>query len=572
MFRNPNTKQRGRGRNNNNSNHFDASLNEALGQSSFGQPQEKNHTPKPTFSFITPTKKKPFQPKKASPMLVDDTDKQSRVTAADRAQRFGSTSKSADYDRMKKNRVAERQQAIEDGLIPDPNAPVRLEDAIDFRGTCEAKCPDFEILEREIQNGLDALEMDTFGNADKNRVVKAYRRSAAGNEQPLPSDVRTPRSLVSTLNYLIDEVLAQQPLEKCHAFIRDRTRSIRQDFTLQNIRDVTAVQVHERIARFHILCLHEMCELDESKFSEQQETEQLRKVLLSLMEFYDDLREEGIETENEPEFRAYHMLSHIRDQDVVRQAQTLPVHIFRHPYMTRAIEFFGLAQRNNEIMETSSRRNKPENVEASQNFYSKFFKLIADPGTPFLMACMLECHFADIRKGALKAMNVSYMMKAGGVEAEHVRQVLAYDSLKHLLNEVALYGIPLDMSLDEPTICFGQKHYRTKTPIFVEPLSNPSQKKSIQLVEPKKNGQSFQSIIYGEQTHFERHQPIPFTSQPNVHQPISITNVFKPKAPVSASFTYSELTGEPAQFKKKDLVYSKQQQDKQRELEQLEGK
>lgn len=152
---------------------------------------------------------------------------------------------------------------------------------------------------------------------------------------------------------------------------------------------------------------------------------------------------------------------------MARQAQTLPIHVFRHPYMTRALEFHALAQRNNEIMETSSRRNKPENIEASQNFYSAFFRLIADAKTPFLMACMLECHFADIRKGALKAMNVSYMIKAGGVEAEHVRQVLAYDNIKQLLQEVHLYGIVIDMSLGVPTICFGQKHYRTKIPIFI---------------------------------------------------------------------------------------------------------
>jgi hypothetical protein len=193
-------------------------------------------------------------------------------------------------------------------------------------------------------------------------------------------------------------------------------------------------------------------------------------VLLSLIEFYDDLREEGIETENEAEFRAYYMISHIRDQDVARQAQTLPINIFRHPYLQRALEFHALAQRNNEIMETSSRRNKPLNTEACQNFYSTFFRLIADPNTTFLMACMLECHFADVRKGALKAMNVSYMMKAGGVEAEYVRQVLAYDTLQQLLQEVHLYGISIDMSLNEPTIRFGQKHYRTKVPIFVGKL------------------------------------------------------------------------------------------------------
>jgi hypothetical protein len=77
------------------------------------------------------------------------------------------------------------------------------------------------------------------------------------------------------LDYLIDEVLSNNTLEQCHAFVRDRTRSIRQDFTLQNLRDITAVAAHERIARFHILCVHEMCEV--GQFSMQQELEQLNK-------------------------------------------------------------------------------------------------------------------------------------------------------------------------------------------------------------------------------------------------------------------------------------------------------
>lgn len=67
----------------------------------------------------------------------------------------------------------------------------------------------------------------------------------------------------------------QGDLEDSHGFVRDRTRSIRQDFTLQNSRGIEAVQAHEIIARYHILCLHEMCE--NKGFSEQQEMEQLRK-------------------------------------------------------------------------------------------------------------------------------------------------------------------------------------------------------------------------------------------------------------------------------------------------------
>lgn len=79
------------------------------------------------------------------------------------------------------------------------------------------------------------------------------------------------------MDYLVSEILAKHAIDKCHKFVRDRTRSIRQDFTLQNIRDISAVHTHERIARFHILSLHEMCEYDEGTFSLPQEMEQLHK-------------------------------------------------------------------------------------------------------------------------------------------------------------------------------------------------------------------------------------------------------------------------------------------------------
>lgn len=60
-----------------------------------------------------------------------------------------------------------------------------------------------------------------------------------------------------------------------HPFLRDRTRAIRQDFTMQNDRSALAVECHERIARYHILCLHRLREWE--NFSESQELEQLRK-------------------------------------------------------------------------------------------------------------------------------------------------------------------------------------------------------------------------------------------------------------------------------------------------------
>lgn len=60
---------------------------------------------------------------------------------------------------LKEKRVIERANAIKNGLIPDPSKPMRLADAIDFRGTLQHMCSRFEQVEREVQNMLDPLEM-----------------------------------------------------------------------------------------------------------------------------------------------------------------------------------------------------------------------------------------------------------------------------------------------------------------------------------------------------------------------------------------------------------------------------
>ena len=64
-------------------------------------------------------------------------------------------------------------------------------------------------------------------------------------------------------------------LRYTHGFIRDRTRGIRQDFTYQrHVGILENIECHERIARFHILAIHELGKLEDGQFL-KQETEQL---------------------------------------------------------------------------------------------------------------------------------------------------------------------------------------------------------------------------------------------------------------------------------------------------------
>ena len=59
---------------------------------------------------------------------------------------------------LKKLRQAERERAIAEGKIADPNKQMRLEEAVTFVGECQDMCPEYEREEREFQNGLDKYE------------------------------------------------------------------------------------------------------------------------------------------------------------------------------------------------------------------------------------------------------------------------------------------------------------------------------------------------------------------------------------------------------------------------------
>ena len=82
--------------------------------------------------------------------------------------------------------------------------------------------------------------------------------------------------LQRTLDYLFTTLLGADPdLKATHSFIRDRTRSIRQDFSVQSDKSDISIACHERMARYHIHALHVLCANE--GFSVQQEMEQMKK-------------------------------------------------------------------------------------------------------------------------------------------------------------------------------------------------------------------------------------------------------------------------------------------------------
>lgn len=369
-------------------------------------------------------------------------------SSTERQQRFESTGANK-FERLRAQREVERSNAIRDGLIDDPSKPKELDYALKFIGTCMDMCPEFEREQREFQKNLERWETNPdTGHVDQALAVKAFHRPAAGNEQALPSDVRPPEVLVKTLDYLIEKlVCGEEPLENTYFFVRDRTRSIRQDFTLQNYHGEEAIYCHERIARYHILCLHMLCQ--SSSFSEQQELEQLRKVLHSLQEFYNDARRSGKECPNEAEFQAYTILVHLREPDMMRQALLLPSNVLWSTNVQKAIKLYMLAQKNNDRVHRLVQRN----TEAAQNFFTMLFKTVASQRTSYLAACILENHFPSIRKGALKAMRSAYSSRHNPMPIEDLVRMLGFEDEEEAALNCENYGI--DVVRDETGAAIG---------------------------------------------------------------------------------------------------------------------
>ncbi|GHJ87686.1 hypothetical protein NliqN6_4088 [Naganishia liquefaciens] len=342
-----------------------------------------------------------------------------------RAQRFATNLEGNRFRELEQSRIQERKQAIAQGLIADPNKPTSLENAIEFVGTCTEMCPLFEREEREFKKNVHPLEQKGGqpGRIDPQKAVTMYHRSAAGIDQPLPTDVRTPATLKRTLDYLFYTVMKTQPpdlaepptpltaLRYTHGFIRDRTRGIRQDFTYQrHVGILENIECHERIARFHILAIHELGKLEDGQFL-KQETEQLNKTLISLIELYDDQRLDGRTCRNEPEFRAYQLLSHLNDNEVARTILDLPNEIFGHPHLQLVFTFRSLAQRNFDTQKVGSKYN----AEISLNFFSQYFKRVKKRDVPFLIACLAQTKFGDVRRAGIRALMRAYPAPPQGV-------------------------------------------------------------------------------------------------------------------------------------------------------------
>lgn len=112
-----------------------------------------------------------------------------------------------------------------------------------------------------------------------------------------------------------------------------------------------------------------------------------------------------------------------------------------------------------------AKSRRSANTEAAQNHFSRFFSLIARPSTPFLLACLLEAHFTDVRKGALKALKSSILEALKPFPVHTVTEMLGFnddDDTAAFASALALpviadpeSGAPLAIKLNKKSVVSG---------------------------------------------------------------------------------------------------------------------
>ncbi|OBT67250.1 hypothetical protein VE03_02677 [Pseudogymnoascus sp. 23342-1-I1] len=406
------------------------------------------------------------------------------------------------WNTTKAYRAKVRTVLMNKGLIDDPDKPKKLSEAIDFKGTCDGMCPRFEqitrIMEHDVKNLEKELAFDGSLWPAPQKMIKAYGRSSAGQDAPLPSDIRMPSALRKTLDYLIQDVLGDENrLATVHNFLWDRTRSIRRDFTFQQASLTAAdyideVYCLETIARFHVIALHQMSDPFNTSddFSEHQEIEQLGRTLLSLIHTYEDCKSQKIPCDNEAEFRAYFVIYHARNPAMMEAVQDWGKDFWESDEIQTAT---ALVECLHNIWEINGPLKPQSASEIALNMYSRFFKIIRQPEVSYTTACFAEIHFNSVRKTALMTILSAYRKQreqSTDWTLPTLNTYLHFDTLDDAEAFIEGHGLYIKEGPEEAYLDFNSGSSLT------EPETKIKQPHSKKLVESKRGQKTLPACIY----------------------------------------------------------------------------
>ncbi|KAK8040812.1 GANP/Nin1/mts3/eIF-3 p25 family protein [Apiospora phragmitis] len=415
----------------------------------------------------------------------------------------GARNSRAAMDSFRQEHKAYREKArkslVKADLVDEEGKQRRLDEALIFKGICEEMCPEWEKIIRITENDVKLAEkVDRNGDMIPcpTRMVTRLARSAAGQELPLPMDVRSPAALRRSLDYMIDQLIPTDDLLATrHHFLWDRTRAIRKDFIPQGpAMNAEEVQDHiyclETIARFHVTSLHLLSQpgFAAEDFSEQQEREQLSKTLMSLDQAYDSCATNGIKCENEAEFRGYYALFFANETGLKEKVQRWPDWLWESDGVRTAMCLV-------EAIENTSRLHGPLSpwapADMAMNIASIFFTIVGSPQISYTMACFAEIHFSMVRQSMLQVIKKAYSRPRDGpkdLNPEFLRRKLYFDTDDEAVAFAELHGLHFEEDNNRRYLVLNPRQQMDE-PRVPHSFSNG-------LVERKRSDRSLAEIIH----------------------------------------------------------------------------
>lgn len=392
--------------------------------------------------------------------------------------------------------------------IDDPEKRRRLQDALPFKGICEDMCPEFErvarIAEYDVKTEEKKQGPDGSMWPEPSKMVKKFGRSAAGQDAPLPMDVRSVAALGRTVDYLFKDLLqSENNLPSMHNFLWDRTRAVRKDFTFHSSksREEMKVMAHvfETITRFHAVALHLLSRkgFANEDFDQKQEIEQLGRTLLSLMEAYNVCKELGVVCPNEPEFRAYYLLLNAHDPSIPKRILTWGKETwFQSPEVQTALSLITVMD---DIRETKGPLKPRRPPTLSGTAFRTFFSIVEHPRVSYTMACIAEVHFTYVRQNILKNFVKGYARHRDAprtITASDLNKIMRFDTDEEAVEFVELHDFefstwvpPGKNPVSEPYLLLNNKKRGVPSPRVRQAYSG-------KLVERKRTTESIVDAIY----------------------------------------------------------------------------
>ncbi|KAJ0795123.1 hypothetical protein HanPI659440_Chr04g0146911 [Helianthus annuus] len=270
----------------------------------------------------------------------------------------------------------------------DNNGP---EDLRNLTGSCPYMCPVDERSRRERLRDLAVFER-LNGNPSLSSsalAVKKFCRTIS-TKDVRDVDLRPIFVLEDTLNHLLDIFGSKsQPFEVIHDFVFDRTRSIRQDLSMQGIMTGDqAIRIYERIVKFHIVSHYKLQRNNANSDPNVSpmhhlNMEQLTKTLSSLYHLYDQTRKPN------PEFYSFHVLLHL-GSDHQQTGESLSLWFRKLPFSIMKSKEMMFARR---LLRYSRFGN-----------YKQFLETV-DSEASCLQYYVLEPYICEIRALALACLN-----------------------------------------------------------------------------------------------------------------------------------------------------------------------